>query len=71
MINETHLIKTIYDEKHIVEIKEEIIEVDIKTKELLRYCVIVERAKHSLYDLYSIKMKDSKIEKTGLWYNKD
>ena len=52
LIHETQLIKAVYNEKYVVEIKEEIIEIDQLTKQLLRYCVIVERAKYSLYDLY-------------------
>ncbi len=45
-------------------------EIDQVSKKLLRYLVIVERARYSLYDLYSFKaMSDSKVERTGLWFN--
>jgi len=53
----------------VVEIKEEIIEVDSETKELLRYCVVVERARYSLYDLYSMRKAEEQIQKTGLWFD--
>ena len=39
-------------------------------KELKRYLVIVERARFSLYDLYSFKaVNNSTVEKNGLWFN--
>ena len=71
MIYESQLIKSIYHEDYIVEIKEEIIEVDEKTKQLLKYCVVVERAKHSLYDLYSMKMTSNLSGKAGLWFDEE
>jgi hypothetical protein len=52
------LIKSIYHEDYTVEVKEEIMELDEDTKNLLRYLVIVERARYSLYDLYSFKAMD-------------
>jgi len=37
----------------------------------MRYLVIVERARYSLYDLYSFKAMDNNVvEKTGLWFKK-
>ncbi|CDW89751.1 protein kinase domain containing protein [Stylonychia lemnae] len=72
IIFESQLIKSIYHEDYIVEIKEEIIELDKQTNEVTRYCVVVERAKFSLYDLYSIKSDPQKqLEKSGLWFNKE
>lgn len=55
LVHETQLIKSIYNENYTVEVKEEIIEVDQKSRRLLRYCVIEERARYSLYDLYAFK----------------
>lgn len=71
LMHETHLIKCIYHEDYIVDIKEELIELDCETNEIIRYCVVVERAKHSLYDLYSLKPKDSNSPnaKSGLWFD--
>eukprot|EP00347_Sterkiella_histriomuscorum_P011172 403373474 len=70
LIQETHLIKSIYHEDYIVEIKEELIEIDEITHGILRYCVVVERAKHSLYDLYSLRTSDTQsTKKSGLWFD--
>ena len=55
LIHETQLIKSIYNEHYTVEVKEELIEVGTKSRKLLRYCVIEERARYSLYDLYAFK----------------
>ena len=49
--------------------REELIEVDIKAKKILRYCVIEERARSSLYDLYAFKATHNGIIKKGLWFN--
>ncbi|CDW91331.1 protein kinase domain containing protein [Stylonychia lemnae] len=71
LITESQLIKSIYHEDYLVEVKEEIIEIDLERKQLMRYLVIVERARYSLYDLYSFKASDnSVVEKTGLWFKK-
>lgn len=71
LINESQLIKSIYHEDYTVEVKEEIVEIDLTSKQLKRYLVIVERARYSLYDLYSFKASDqNKLEKTGLWFKK-
>lgn len=69
LVYESQLIKSIYHEDYVVEIKEEIIELDEQSHELLRYCVVVERARYSLFDLYSFKDVNGKIEKTGKWYD--
>jgi hypothetical protein len=69
LICESQLIKCIYHEDYVVEIKEEIIEVDIKTKQLLRYCVVVERARYSLYDLYAFQVTPQEVIKKGMWFN--
>ena len=72
MILETQLIKSIYHPEHVVEIKEEVFELDRSTLQILRYCVIVERARQSLYDLYSSKiLADGTTKPTGLWFDKD
>jgi len=50
-------------------VKEEIVEIDLEKKQLMRYLVIVERARYSLYDLYSFKATDNNVvERTGLWF---
>jgi hypothetical protein len=41
-------------------VKEEIIEVDFRSNRLLKYCVIEERARYSLYDLCGIKYSNKK-----------
>lgn len=71
LICESQLIKSIYHEDYVVEIKEEIIEIDISTKQLLRYCVVVERAKYSLYDLYKFQATPTELIKEGLWFNNE
>lgn len=63
------MIKAVYDENYVVGIKEEIIEVDFKTGKLLRYCVIEERARYSLYDLCCIKDERGKQRQyKGYWF---
>ena len=43
----------------------------MEQKCLNRYLVIVERARYSLYDLYSFKAIDNTtVERTGLWFKK-
>ncbi len=69
LVYESQLIKSVYREEYVVEIKEEIIEIDQESKELLRYCVVVERARYSLFDLYSFKEMNGKLEKSGKWYD--
>lgn len=59
LISESQLIKSIYHEDYLVEVKEEIIEIDKTSHGLLRYLVIVERARYSLFDLYSFKVSET------------
>jgi len=52
-----------------VEIKEEVFEIDPKTQQLSLYFVIVERAQHSLFDLYAFVNDNKKVKGTGIWVN--
>jgi hypothetical protein len=52
LLYESQFIQSIYHKDHIVEVKEEIIEIDKDTFEILRCCIIIERAKNSLFDVY-------------------
>ena len=51
LIFESQLLKQIYHEDYIVDIKEELIQINKANKSLSRYLVVVERAKSTLNDL--------------------
>eukprot|EP00347_Sterkiella_histriomuscorum_P020007 403339455 len=54
IMTETQHLKLLQSDKYIAKVQEEIIEYDEGSQSISRYCVIVERAQYSLYDLLKI-----------------
>ena len=55
MVYETQLIKHLYHPDYVVQVKEEIIEVDVTRMEMKKYIVIIEKARRSFWNNVEIK----------------
>ncbi|CDW79112.1 UNKNOWN [Stylonychia lemnae] len=62
-MRETLQLKLLQNKNYIAEVREEIIEYDLKNQHILRYCVVVERAQRTLEDLLKIWNNPDQSEK--------
>ncbi|CDW73119.1 serine threonine protein kinase-like protein [Stylonychia lemnae] len=62
-MRETLSLKLLQNKNYIAEVREEIIEFDLKSKQISRYCVVVEKAQRTLDDLLKIWNNPDQSEK--------
>ena len=61
--------KAIFQDDYVLEVKEELIEINPETVQLVCYAAVIERHKYSLHELATYENKNG-VEKFGVWLDK-